>query len=321
MDKENIKRSIVKTIGLEAKALQYLSENIEDQFCEAIACIFRNEGRLVITGIGKSAIIAQKIVATLNSTGTPSIFLHAADAIHGDIGMIDSKDIVICFSKSGNTPEIKAIIPIIKSFGNKLIGVTANSSSFLAESSDYHILTPVEREADPNNLAPTVSTSCQMAVGDAIAMSLLELKGFSSSEFAKFHPGGSLGKQLYLKVEDVIRNNKRPSVEESDNIRTVILSITSGMLGATAVCRNENQILGIITDGDIRRMLEKYEDTTHIRATDIMTRSPKSIEAEELAVNALQLIRENKITQLVVTKEGRYHGIIHLHDLVREGII
>jgi arabinose-5-phosphate isomerase len=318
---EQIKYTIKQTITLEATALQDLANNISDEFCEAIDFIYKSGGKVVVTGMGKSAIIAQKIVATMNSTGTTAIFLHAADALHGDIGVIDKSDVVICLSKSGNTPEIKALVPIIKSFGNKIIAVTANENSFLANASDFRIITPINEEADPNNLAPTVSTTSQIAVGDAIAVSLLKLKGFTPEQFAKFHPGGSLGRQLYLRVHDVYINNKKPLVTIDDNIRTIILSLTSGMLGATAVLDSNSEVVGIITDGDIRRTLENHIDVSDLTAKDIMGKNPKSIESPTLAVDALNLMRNNSISQLLVIDGKTYKGIIHLHNLIKEGII
>nr|MBP9055253.1 KpsF/GutQ family sugar-phosphate isomerase [Saprospiraceae bacterium] len=279
------------------------------------------KGRLIVTGIGKSAIVAQKIVATFNSTGTTAVFMHAADAIHGDLGMIRSDDSVLCISKSGETPEIKVLVPLIRGFGNPLIAMVSNLESFLAKNADYVLMLPLEQEADPNNLAPTTSTTLQMAMGDAMAIALLSMRGFSSEHFAKFHPGGSLGKQLYLKVGDLIQQNEKPKVYLSDNIRKVILEISSKRLGATAVMDDNENLKGVITDGDLRRMLETKDSVAHLLASDIMTANPKSIQHDTLAVDALALMRKHSITQLIVTDGQRYKGMIHLHDMIREGII
>jgi len=274
----------------------------------------------VITGIGKSAIIAQKIVATMNSTGTPALFMHAADAIHGDLGMIQPDDVVILISKSGESPEIKALLPFIKNFGNKVIAICGNVTSYLATHADIFINTTIDAEACPNNLAPTTSTTAQMVMGDALAVSLLQLKGFSDRDFAKFHPGGNLGKRLYLKVKDLSSKNAQPQVNANASLREIIIEISGKYLGATAVIEND-QLLGIITDGDLRRMLETQENPTSLLAKDICSKNPKSIEASELAVQALELMRQKDITQLIVTENGVYAGMIHLHDLVREGLI
>jgi arabinose-5-phosphate isomerase len=275
----------------------------------------------VITGIGKSAIIANKIVATMNSTGTPALFMHAADAIHGDLGMIQKDDIVICISKSGNTPEIKVLVPLLKRRGSKLVALVSNKSSYLAEHSDYVLNATIGEEACPNNLAPTTSTTVHLAMGDALAIALLELRNFTSEDFAKYHPGGALGKQLYLKVEDVYVNNALPMVKSDTSLKDVILEISSKRLGATAVVDDAQILLGIITDGDLRRMLQKESNIAMVKATDIMTRSPRCIDKNEFAVKALQIMQENSISQLVVKDGARVAGFVHLHDLLKEGIV
>ena len=310
-----------RTLQLEAQSVQGLVQYIDDQFEKIISCISKSKGRFIISGIGKSAVIGQKIVATLNSTGTPSSFMHAADAIHGDLGMIQEEDIVMIISKSGESPEIKVLVPLIKNFGNILVAMTGNKESFLARQADFHLNTTVEKEACPNNLAPTTSTTAQLAMGDAIAVCLMELNGFNSEDFAKFHPGGMLGKKLYLRVSDLYIQNAKPSVNENNNLREVILSITKNRLGATAVLNENGKLVGIVTDGDLRRMLEKGDNLGKVTARDIMSANPKTIEASQLAVGALDLMRKNDISQLIVTGDGQYEGIIHLHDLIREGII
>lgn len=311
-----------KTIEAEAKAVKNLINYIDDDFAKVIDKIINSKGRLIVTGIGKSANIAMKIVASLNSTGTPSIFMHAADAIHGDLGIVQSDDIVMCLSKSGNTPEIKVLIPLIKSNGNIVIALVSDIDSFLAKSADYVLRATVNEEACPYNLAPTSSTTAQLVIGDALTVALLEERGFTSDDFAKFHPGGSLGKRLYLKVDDLIKLNETPKVQENDNLTTIISEITSKRLGATAVVDNNNSVIGIITDGDLRRMLVKFgNDITNLDAGKIMSKSPKTIESGELAVNALRIIRQNNITQVIVINNNEYAGIVHLHDLMREGIV
>ncbi|ERJ59502.1 KpsF/GutQ family sugar-phosphate isomerase [Sphingobacterium paucimobilis] len=315
-----IKKEAVQVLELEAKALLNLASRINDDFVELIQLILNLKGRVILTGIGKSAIIAQKIVATLNSTGTPSIFMHAADAIHGDLGIIQQDDLIIAISKSGNTPEIKVLIPFLKQTNNKLVAIVGNMNSYLAEQADYILDTTVDREACPNNLAPTTSTTAQLAMGDALAVCLQTAREFTDRDFAKYHPGGALGKQLYLKVGDVANLKSQPSVHTDDSIKQLIITITKHRLGATAVI-NDGQIVGIITDGDIRRMLEKHDDISRLKAIDIMSKKPKEIEAEELAANALHKMRENNISQLLVTKQGSYAGIIHIQDLLKEGII
>jgi arabinose-5-phosphate isomerase len=310
-----------QTIAIERDALTALEQNLDDQFVKATELIERSNGRVILTGIGKSAIVAQKIVATLNSTGTPSVFMHAADAIHGDLGMIQKNDVVICLSKSGDTPEIKALIPLLKNFGNPLVAFVANADSFLAKNADYVLLTPIDREADPNNLAPTASTTVQMALGDALAVSLLAMRGFSPTDFAQFHPGGALGKQLYLRVRDIYKLHGTPSVAADTNLQNTILEMTSQRLGATAVLDNQQRLIGIVTDGDLRRLLTRQIDVSKTTAADIMNPHPKTIAPEAMAVEALKIMREKSITQLVVVENGQYLGMVHLHDLLREGII
>ncbi len=321
MDKDLILKTAMETIWLEKNAIENLSNFVNDNFVEAVGYIHRNKGRVIISGIGKSAIIAQKIVATFNSTGTPAIFMHAADAIHGDLGMMQADDVAIVISKSGESAEIKVLVPFIKNFGNKLIAICGNENSFLATNADFLVDTTVTTEACPNNLAPTSSTTAQMVMGDAMAVCLLKLKGFTADHFAKFHPGGALGKQLYLQVSTLSNANEKPKVYVGDSIQKVIVEITGKRLGATIVLNAQNEIQGIITDGDIRRMLEKQTDLNAVHATDIMNPNPKSIEADALAVNALEMMRQNNISQLVVVSKGQYAGILHLHDLLKEGLI
>lgn len=317
---EDIKRIAKTVLKNEADALLKLVDYVDDSFVKSVQLIYESKGRVVITGVGKSAIIAQKIVATMNSTGTPSIYMHAADAIHGDLGNIQRDDVVICISKSGNTPEVKVLLPLIKNFGNPIIAITGNLSSALAESADYVLNSTIEEEACPNNLAPTTSTTAQLAVGDALSVCLLDMKSFTSNDFARYHPGGALGKKLYLRVGEVADQNEKPFVLPSDDLNKVILEISSKRLGATAVVEN-NKLLGIITDGDLRRMLSKGESFERVKAIDIMSTNPKVTAYDTLAVEALKLMKTNHISQLIVEKEGVYVGLIHLHDLIREGII
>jgi arabinose-5-phosphate isomerase len=317
----SIKQIALRTIELEAQSVAGLSLFINDDFEKAVNAIANSKGRLVISGIGKSAVIAQKIVATLNSTGTPSIFMHAADAIHGDLGIVQQEDVVMIISKSGESPEIKVLVPLIKNFGNILIGMVGSIDSFLAKKSNIILNTTVEQEACPNNLAPTSSTTVQLVMGDALAVSLMELKGFQSDDFAKFHPGGTLGKKLYLRVADLYHDNERPKVMTGQSLKEVIVEMTAKRLGITAVVDVENNLLGIITDGDLRRMLEKNTAIDKVKANDIMTSNPKTIGPDELAVDALDQLRKHGITQLAVVEDGKYLGIIHLHDLIREGLI
>ncbi|TXB64269.1 KpsF/GutQ family sugar-phosphate isomerase [Vicingus serpentipes] len=317
---DEIKKHAVEALKIEAQSIENLISFIDDDFTNAVELILNSKGRVVITGIGKSAIVAQKIVATLNSTGTPSIFMHAADAIHGDLGNIQQDDVVICISKSGNTPEIKVLVPLVKSFNNKLIAITGNTESVLGKQADYILNTYVETEACPNNLAPTSSTTAQMAMGDALAVCLLNQRGFTSKDFAKYHPGGSLGKKLYLRVADVFINNAKPQVSANQKLSEVIIEISSKRLGITAVVENET-LLGVVTDGDLRRMLEKNQDITTLTAKDIMSASPKTIKPDTLAIEALHIMENNNITQLLVAENNIYLGVIHLHDLLKEGII
>ncbi len=316
-----ILQSARQTIQIETEALNLLSASIDKQFALVVKQILQSKGRLILTGIGKSANVATKIVATLNSTGTPAVFMHASDAIHGDLGIIQPDDIVMMLSKSGNTPEIKVLIPLIKNFGNPIIGLTAHKDSYLAQNADYLLLTPMHKEACPNNLAPTTSTTLQMVMGDALAVALLENRGFNDRDFAKYHPGGTLGKKLYLKVTDVIKQNEKPVSKPEDLMKDVIIEITKKRLGATAVIEND-KLLGIITDGDVRRMLQNNMDITRIQAKDIMTQNPKTIADKALAVDAFKKMKENNISQLIVTDQNNtYTGMIHLHDLLKEGII
>ena len=309
-----------KTLQTEADGIMRLSTQLNDDFPEIVQQILYLNARVIVTGIGKSAIIAQKIVSTFNSTGTPAIFMHAADAIHGDLGMIQHNDLIICISKSGNTPEIKVLIPLLKQSDNKLVALVGDTSSYLAQQADWILDTSVEIEACPNNLAPTTSTTAQLAMGDALAVCLLECREFTSKDFAKYHPGGSLGKRLYLKVGDIAAQNEKPEVTSRATVKDVIIEITKNRLGAVAVV-DDGMLCGIITDGDIRRMLEKHNNIEGLMAKDIMGTSPKYIDKNELAVNALHLLRINNITQILVGSETKFEGFIHLHDLLREGII
>jgi len=315
-----IKNIAIQAIQEEAKAVAALAQYIDDDFVTVINKILHLQGRVIVTGIGKSAIIAQKIVATLNSTGTPSIFMHAADAIHGDLGIIQQYDLIIAISKSGNTPEIKVLVPFLKQTKNTLVALVGNTESYLAKNADHILNTTVEKEACPNNLAPTSSTTAQLAMGDALAVVLQECRDFTDQDFAKYHPGGALGKKLYLKVRDLSDQNGKPSVQLNANVRDIIITITHFRLGAVAVLK-DTQIQGIITDGDIRRMLEKHTDLATISAADIMGKSPKVIDKNELAASALHIMRENNITQLLVADQGNYDGVIHIQDLLKEGII
>ena len=313
--------SALRTIELEAQSINGLTAFINDDFVKAVLKIATAKGRLVISGIGKSAIVAQKIVATLNSTGTPALFMHAADAIHGDLGMIQQEDVVMLISKSGDSPEIKVLSSLIKSFGNTFIGMVGNTQSYLALQSDIVLNTTVEQEACPNNLAPTTSTTVQMVMGDALAVCLMELKGFNSDDFAKFHPGGILGKKLYLRVSELSAQNEKPAVLPQASLKQVIVEMTKKRLGTAVVVDRDNKVLGIITDGDLRRMLETTNDFSSLTATNIMSNNPKTIAADALATEALDVLRYNNISQLVVIENEIYAGVIHLHDLIREGII
>ncbi|MDR2907713.1 MAG: KpsF/GutQ family sugar-phosphate isomerase [Bacteroidales bacterium] len=318
---KNIQNIAKKTIQNEALAISNLEKWINADFSTVVDCILSMKGRLIVSGIGKSANIGTKIVSTLNSTGTPAVFMHAADAIHGDLGMIQDGDVVMCISKSGNTPEIKVLVPLIKNFGNKLIAMVGNTESYLAQQADFILNCTVTREACPNNLAPTTSTTAQLVMGDALAIALLECRGFTAEDFGKYHPGGALGKQLYLHVSDLSANNGKPQVSPETPLRDVILEMTGKRLGATAVVEN-GKLIGVITDGDLRRLMQTNQDLTAIIAKDFMGISPKTIAQTEMAVNALDVMRKNSVSQLLVINEtGEYSGIIHLHDLLREGIV
>lgn len=319
--REEIQSIAKQVIREERRAVGLLEERIGDAFSEAVEMLFATRGRVVVAGIGKSANIATKIVSTFNSTGTPALFLHAADAIHGDLGMVQKEDTVICVSKSGNTPEIKVLVPLIKQFGNKLIAIVGNTDSFLASEADIVLDTTVEHEACPNNLAPTSSTTAQLVMGDALAVALIECRNFTASDFARFHPGGALGKQLYMRVQDLSVQNERPQVTKETPVRQVILEMTSKRLGCAVVVEDEKPI-GIITDGDLRRMLNREQPVSYMKAQDIMTVNPKCVAENEYAVNALHIMQQRSITQLiVVADDGRYSGVVHLHDILREGII
>jgi arabinose-5-phosphate isomerase len=318
--RENILASARKTILSESEAIAKLIDFLDENFVKAVETIYNSKGRLVVTGIGKSAIIAQKIVATLNSTGTPSLFLHASEAIHGDLGMLQHDDAVICISKSGNSPEIKVLVPLLKRFGNKLIAITGNTTSFLGKEADFTLNTYVETEACPINLAPTNSTTAQLVIGDAIAVCLMEIRNFTPEDFAKYHPGGALGKKLLLRVVDMLDNTHKPVVEPTSDIKTVIVEISEKRLGVTAVVDN-NKVIGIITDGDIRRMLNKTDTIFGLTAQDIMTKNPKTIKSTDKVSDALNILEDFSITQLVVVDNNEYKGVIHLHDILKEGII
>ena len=311
----------LETLDIESDAIKNLKPFINKDFVDCVNLILKSKGRVVWTGVGKSAIIAQKIVATLNSTGTPAIFMHAADAIHGDLGIIQKDDIVICISKSGNTPEIKALLPMLKRWNNTIIAMVGNVDSYLAKNANYILNTSVEKEACPNNLAPTSSSTAQLAMGDALAVCLLKTKGFTSEDFAKYHPGGALGKRLYLKTGDLCTNNPKPAVAPDDSLKAVIVEISSKRLGATAVIEHDT-LVGIITDGDLRRMLEKNSSTIDtLKACDIMSKNPKTVDANLLAADAMELMQANNISQLIVMDNKKYVGIIHVHDMIREGIV
>lgn len=320
INRDAILASAKKTILSESESIANLVQFLDDDFAKAAEIIYNSKGRLVVTGIGKSAIIAQKIVATLNSTGTPSIFLHAAEAIHGDLGMVQPGDVVICISKSGNSPEIKVLVPLLKRFGNILIAMTANKSSFLGKEGDYVLNAYVESEACPNNLAPTNSTTAQLVLGDALAVCLMEMRDFKSEDFAKYHPGGALGKKLLLRVGDMLDGTHKPQVGPDSSIKKAIVEISEKRLGVTAVIENE-KIVGIITDGDIRRMLNDRDNIAGVTAVDIMTKNPKTIKSTDMAADALDIMENHSITQLVVADNGEYKGILHLHDILKEGIV
>ncbi len=316
-----IQQVALQAIQTEATSVAGLAGFIGDSFEKTVNFIHQSKGRVIVSGIGKSAIVAQKIVATLNSTGTPSLFMHAADAIHGDLGMIQPVDIVIIISKSGESPEVKQLVPLIKNAGNFLIGMVGSVGSFLALHADMILNATVEKEACPNNLAPTSSTTAQMVMGDVLAVCLMELNGFSDKDFAKIHPGGNLGKRLYLRASDLYKQNAAPKVTPSTILKEAIIEISKGRMGATAVLNDENEVIGIITDGDIRRLLEKTNDLSNIIASDILSKSPKTVPPETMAIEALEILRANDISQLIITgPNNKYCGIIHLHDLLREGI-
>jgi arabinose-5-phosphate isomerase len=320
INREIILNTAKNTILSESIAIAKLVDFLDDNFVETVDIIYNSKGRLVITGIGKSAIIAQKIVASLNSTGTPSLFLHASEAIHGDLGMVQPSDVVICISKSGNSPEIKVLVPLLKRFGNKLIAITGNTTSFLGKEADYVLNTYVESEACPNNLAPTNSTTAQLVMGDAIAVCLMEMRNFTSEDFAKYHPGGALGKKLLYRVRDMLDTTHKPIVAPDANIKNVIVEISEKRLGVTAVV-DKDKVIGIITDGDIRRMLNKSETISGLTALDIMTKNPKMIKSTDLVSDALNILEDFSITQLVVVDNDEYKGVLHLHDILKEGIV
>lgn len=317
---KNILEIAKKTIESESNSIAKLADLLTDDFTKAVEIIYNSKGRLVVTGIGKSAIIAQKIVATMNSTGTPSLFLHASEAIHGDLGMVQPYDVVICISKSGNSPEIKVLVPILKQFGNSLIAITGNTTSFLAKGADFILDTTVTSESCPNNLAPTNSTTAQLVMGDALAVCLMELSDFKATDFAKYHPGGALGKKLLLRVGDMLDQSCQPEVAPDTNIKKVIFEISEKRLGVTAVIEN-NKVIGIITDGDIRRMLNNNDTFAHLTAKDIMTKNPKTISLTSMVTDALNILEDFSITQLIVTEQEEYKGVLHLHDILKEGIV
>jgi arabinose-5-phosphate isomerase len=317
---QNIIQSAKNTIISESNSIAKLADLLDNSFAEAVKIIFECKTRLIVTGIGKSAIIAQKIVASMNSTGTPAMFLHASEAIHGDLGMVQDNDVIICISKSGNSPEIKTLVPLLTRFGNKLIAITGNINSFLAKNSHFVLDTTVATESCPNNLAPTDSTTAQLVMGDALTVCLIEMRDFQPEDFAKFHPGGALGKKLLLKVADMIENSLKPMVAPDDNIKKVIFEISEKRLGVTAVIENE-KVIGIITDGDIRRMLNENESFSHLTSRDIMTKNPKLIQSDNMVIDAFQILEDFKITQLIVVDNNKYQGVLHLHDVLKEGII
>lgn len=317
---ENILEIAKKTILSESEAITKLTNYLDENFSNAVASIFNSKGRLIVTGIGKSAIIAQKMVATFNSTGTPSLFLHAAEAIHGDLGMIQKEDVIICISKSGNSPEIKVLVPLLTRFGNTLIGITGNITSYLAKGSKYVLNTTVDAEACPINLAPTNSTTAQLVMGDALAVCLMEMRDFKPEDFAVYHPGGALGKKLLLRVKDMIENSLKPMVSPEDSVKKAIFEISEKRLGVTAVIEN-GILVGVITDGDIRRMLNDRDSIANLTVRDIMTKNPKIVTSETMAVEALNILEDFAITQLLVADNGEYKGVLHLHDILKEGIV
>lgn len=320
ISKENILTAAKKAILSESDSIKKLVDYLDNQFVESVEAIYKTKGRLVVTGIGKSAIIAQKIVATMNSTGTPSLFLHASEAIHGDLGMVQQEDVIICISKSGNSPEIKVLVPFLKNYAGTLIAITGNMTSFLAKASDLVLNTTIDEEACPNNLAPTNSTTAQLVIGDALAICLMEMRDFKADDFARFHPGGALGKKLLLRVKDMLDQALKPTVNPETSIKKVIFEISEKRLGVTAVIEND-QVVGIITDGDIRRMLSDRDSFAELTAKDIMTKNPKMIDSNAMVIDAFNILEDNSITQIVVTDHGQYKGILHLHDILKEGII
>ncbi|MFN0031183.1 MAG: SIS domain-containing protein [Flavobacteriales bacterium] len=319
LTQKQIINSAKQTLRLEASTVAALAQAIDDSFAQIVNALLACKGRLVVTGIGKSANIAQKLVATYNSTGQPALFMHAADAIHGDLGNVQKDDIILCISKSGDSPEIKVLVPLLKSMGNVIVAMVSNKQSFLGKQSQHILHTPITKEACPNNLAPTTSTTAQLAMGDALAVALMECRGFTAKDFAKYHPGGALGKKLYVKMKDLLGDNSRPAVSPAAKMKEVILEISSKRLGSTAVIEKE-KLVGVITDGDIRRMLEKNMDLAKTKASDVMAKKPKTIDADALAVEGFQVMEANNITTLMVTKAGKYMGIVHLHDILKEGI-
>lgn len=317
---EDIHKSAVQVIENEATAIKNLIPLLDENFSKVVQLMLQNKGTIVFSGIGKSAIIAQKIAATMNSTGTSSVFMHAADAIHGDLGIIRENDLVVILSKSGETPEIKVLVPLIKLRGNTIIAIVGNCESYLAKQADYILDVTVDNEGIPGNLAPTSSTTAQLVMGDALALCLMKCRGFSNADFAKFHPGGALGKQLYLRVEDLYKNNEKPEVGPDDSLAQVIIEMTQKRLGAAAVTE-QGKLIGIITDGDLRRMLLKHANIEHVKAKEIMTPNPKTINENDLVADALHKMRNNSITQLPVLRNGTYVGVIHLHDILKEGVL
>lgn len=317
---QEIKAIAKGTLEIERDSIHKLIESIDDDFANVVEEVYRSKGRLVVSGIGKSAIVAQKIVATLNSTGTPALFMHAADAIHGDLGMVQTDDLVILISKSGNTPEVKVLVPLVKALGNKLIALTGNYDSFLGQQADYRLSCAVDQEACPNNLAPTNSTTAQMVMGDALAVCLIKCRDFGSQDFAKYHPGGALGKKLYLRVSDLFEQNEKPQVGLEATLKEVILEISSKRLGVTAVV-DEEKLIGIITDGDLRRMLSREEDFQKLKAKDILTLNPKTLQNGAMAIEAAERMKELNISQLLITEGEKYLGVVHFHDLLKEGLI
>jgi arabinose-5-phosphate isomerase len=319
-DSDKIKEIAKRTLEIERDSIDKLINSIDDEFADSVELIFNSKGRVVVSGIGKSAIIAQKMVATFNSTGTPSLFLHAADAIHGDLGMVQRDDVVILISKSGDTPEVKVLVPLVKNLGNKLIALTGNFNSYLGENADLKISCHIDKEACPNNLAPTNSTTAQLAMGDALAVCLIECREFGSEDFAKYHPGGALGKRLYLRISDIYSNNEKPSVNPLSSLNEVILEISSKRLGVTAVV-DQDKLVGIITDGDLRRMLSTGGDLSKLNANEIMTKEPKVIGPQTMAIEVVDIMKSNNITQIIVAEGDSYLGVVHFHDLLKEGLI